>query len=318
MDNEQAAVSAGQSWGWVGAAVLAQLGWGTSPVLMRYLQTISGLPGFSMLVAAHGTLLLLIAVLFLPRMDKSIFRHKFVWLFALLVAARGISNMLAVQYTLAVYVQIIYLMTPFVVALISRLLLREKLPDHTFKAMFAAFAGALLIAGQGLGETAVAASRNDFIGVPIAITSTVILALYMVAARHASKYNLSASSLWIVQTISLFVFSTAAALLTGETLSAWRGMQFPDWGILLLLTFGVLLGANMGQIGAIQRLGAPLVSSTMALRLVSSLIFAALLLGERLTTGFQLAGAVVIMITITLYLRQNQGNRPRSSTSQRS
>ncbi len=67
-----------------------------------------------------------------------------------------------------------------------------------------------------------------------------------------------------------------------------------------------MLGANLGQIRSIQQLGAPVVSSMMAIRLVSALLFAGLLLGERLTSVWQLIGAGIIIVTITWYLRQSE------------
>jgi drug/metabolite transporter (DMT)-like permease len=49
-------------------------------------------------------------------------------------------------------------------------------------------------------------------------------------------------------------------------------------------------------------LGAPLVSSVMAWRLIATLALAAILLGERLDSWWQALGAVVVLITITGYL----------------
>jgi type VI protein secretion system component VasK len=49
-------------------------------------------------------------------------------------------------------------------------------------------------------------------------------------------------------------------------------------------------------------LGAPLVSSVMAWRLIATLALAAILLGERLDSWWQALGAVMVMITITGYL----------------
>jgi drug/metabolite transporter (DMT)-like permease len=77
-----------------------------------------------------------------------------------------------------------------------------------------------------------------------------------------------------------------------------------DWLVFGFICFGILLGANLGQIRSIQQLGAPLVSSMMAIRLVSALVFAALLLNERLTSGWQVLGAVVVVATITWFLRR--------------
>jgi drug/metabolite transporter (DMT)-like permease len=49
-----------------------------------------------------------------------------------------------------------------------------------------------------------------------------------------------------------------------------------------------------------------MVSSLLAWRLVSALIFAALLLDERLTSPWQLLGALIVLITVTWYLRQQR------------
>lgn len=293
----------------MGVAVAAQIGWGTYPVMLRYLQTVSGLPGFSMLAAANLLILLLVAVTVLPRIDKSIFRQKFVWMFALLVVMRGISNMLAVRFTLAVYAQLIYLMTPFVVAFISSVLLREQLPRHTIKALLVALVGAVLIVGTGVGETAVSPQRNDLLGMALALLSTIILAFYMIAARRSAQHNIPVSGLLVAHLSGLFSVTAVTSLIIGEDLSVWGNLQASDWLAFLFLAFGILLGANIAQIRAIQRLGAPLVSSTMALRLVSSLVFAGLLLGEWLKTGWQLGGAILIVATVTWYLRQQRAKK---------
>ena len=61
-------------WGWLALALLAQMGWGAYPVLLRYLQTVSGLPGLSLLAAGNLVVLLIVAAFILPRLDRRIFR----------------------------------------------------------------------------------------------------------------------------------------------------------------------------------------------------------------------------------------------------
>ena len=58
------------------------------------------------------------------------------------------------------------------------------------------------------------------------------------------------------------------------------------------------------QITALSRLRAAFYSSLSAWRLVVALVGAALLLGERLTSAWQVFGALVVVVTVTLYLRQ--------------
>ncbi|MCL4265277.1 MAG: DMT family transporter [Anaerolineae bacterium] len=297
-------------WGWLTVALVAQMGWGAYPVLLRYLQTISGLPGLSLLAIGNLVVLLLVAAIILPRVDRRIFRLRIVWLFGLLVVLRGITNLLATRYTLAIYAQIIYLMTPFIVALLSRVVLKEQLPRHTMKALTIALVGALLIVSSDWGPTAVSTHRHDLWGIFFAILSSISLAFYMIVTRrtahsHASGEGASSEGLLLVHLLALFTFSLLASLLVGEEWSQWRSLTPLDWLVFAGLSLGVLLGANLGQIRSIQHLGAPLVSSMMAIRLVSALLFAGLLLGERLTSVWQIAGAAIIIVTITWYLRQS-------------
>ncbi len=82
-----------------------------------------------------------------------------------------------------------------------------------------------------------------------------------------------------------------------------------------LLSLGILAGANIAQIGSIRHLGAAMVSSTLAWKLVSALFLAALLLGDRLTSIFEVLGVVLVLATITWYLWQQRGPaRPSAVT----
>lgn len=292
-------------WGWLTIALAAQMGWGAYPVLLRYLQTVSGLPGLSLLAAGNLVVLLIVAAFILPRVDRRIFRLRIVWLFGLMVVLRGITNLLATRFTLAIYAQIVYLMTPFIVAFLSRVVLKEQLPRHTMKALTIALVGALLIVSGDWGQTAVVGNRHDLWGIFFAVLSSVSLALYMIVTRRTAKSQASGEGLLLVHLISLFTFSMFTSLLIGEDWGQWQNLTAVDWLLFAGFSLGVLLGANLGQIRSIQHLGAPLVSSMMAIRLVSALLFAGLLLGERLTSIWQIAGAATIVVTITWYLRQS-------------
>lgn len=295
---------AGTAWGWLALALGAQMGWGAYPVLLRYLQTVSGIPSLSLLAMGNLVVLAVTAVVILPRVKWHIFRQPIVWLFGSMVVLRGLTNLLATRFTLAIYAQLIYLMTPFIVALLSRVVLREQLPRHTIKAMSIALGGALLIMSGNMGQAVVVDGRQDWLGIGLAIASSTFLALYMIVTRRTANHALPGEGLLLIHLLSLFGFSLLVSLLIGENWGQWRALGPTDWLIFGLFSLGVLLGANLGQIRSIQHLGAPLVSSMMAIRLVSALAFAGLLLGERLTNVWQGVGTAVVIITITWYLRQ--------------
>ena len=128
----------------------------------------------------------------------------------------------------------------------------------------------------------------------------------MLVTKRTVKYNASGDSLLIVHLTSLFVFSGIGSAILGENWQKWQSLQRSDWLVFGVFAFGVLLGANLVQLRSIQQLGAPLVSSLMASRLISTLLFAGFLLNERLTSGWQLMGAGVVLVTLTWYLRQRE------------
>ncbi len=295
-----------QSWQWLTAALIAQVGWGAYPVLLRYLQTVSGLPSLSLLAAGNLAVLLVVVAFLWPRIHKAQFRLPIVWLFGFMVVVRGVSNLLATRFTLAVYAQLIYLLTPFLVALLSRVFLREGLPRYTFRALIISLVGVLLVLSGSFNEIGVvtAVPRQDALGISLAIGSSLALALYMILTRRTAHYHVTGDALLLVHLFSLFSFSAVASLLLGEDWGRWATLSPQDWLIFAVLAFGVLLGANLGQIRTIQKLGAPLVSSLMAIRLVSALVIGAILLHEQLSSLWQLAGAVIVIVTITWFLRR--------------
>lgn len=291
-------------WAWFGVALLAHTGWGAYPVLARYLQTVSELP--SMAVLGLGNLIALLC--FWPfvraRVDLRSLRSPVIWAFTLVVVARAITNLLAARFTHAIYVQLITLMTPLLVALLSAGLFREKLPPFTLGAIGLSLGGSLLMmSGElGSGATAAALSSSDLLGIGLAFVSALCLALYMILVPRTVKEAVPGETVLLAQLVSLSLTSGAISLVLGEDWGRFAAVGTTDWLVFLAFTFFVLLGANLGQISSLRHLGAPLVSSTMAWRLVSTLVMAALLLGEWLTSPWQALGAVIVLATITAYL----------------
>jgi drug/metabolite transporter (DMT)-like permease len=140
----------------------------------------------------------------------------------------------------------------------------------------------------------------------LAFGSSLTLALYMIIIRRAVRHQIPGTSMLLVQLGSILVFSLLASRILGEDWGAWASIAPFDWLIFAAFGLGVLFGSNMGQVGALQHLGAPMVSSLLAWRLVSALIFAALLLDERLTSPWQLLGALIVLVTVTWYLRRQR------------
>lgn len=296
-------------WNWVSAAIAAHAAWGLYPVLARYLQVESQLPTFSILALGNFLVLITAGRYLWRHTEKSAFRMPLLWLFGLIVVLRATTNIASARYTLSIYVQLITQATPFIVILMSTLLFREKLPRFTVPAVILSVIGAVLMVGSDFGGgIADDPTRQDWLGVGLAMTSVVMLSLYMVLVRRTvtTATNISGEALLLVQLVSIIVVTGAMSLFMGEDWTQYTRIGVTDWSLMLAFSFVVFLGANLGQINAIRQLGAPFVSSLLASRLVSALIFGWLLLGEQLQSGWQVFGAGIVAVTITWYLWQQR------------
>jgi drug/metabolite transporter (DMT)-like permease len=296
------------NWTWLVIALLAQTAWGAYPVMARYLQTVSNLPSLSILALGSLVALIAVGILFLPRVKIADFQSKRLLIFALIVLARGVTNLLAARFTLAIYVQLITMLTPFLVALLSTVVWHERLPRYTGRALVLGLTGVLLIIGVDFfnNQTMPPANRTDWLGISLAAASSLLLALYMIAVRRSTIHNIRGEALLLVQLMSLALGGFLLSLLLGESWLQWRTINAADWFIFGLLAIGVLAGANIGQIGSIRHLGAALVSSIMPWRLVSVLAVSAVLLDERLTSIWQFIGVFLVIITVSWYLWQQR------------
>ncbi len=293
-------------WRWLLVALLAHTGWGAYPVFARYLQTVSALPSMALLALGNLLALVLYAPFVLRQIDGRALRSRVIWGFTLVVVLRAITNLLAARFTLAIYVQLITLMTPLLVALLSAGLFREALPPYTWPAIGLSIIGSLLmmsgdIAGHG---RMLSLTASDLLGIALAFGSALCLALYMLLVPRTVKDAVSGEAVLLVQLIALSLVTGAISLVLGEDLGRFVALGPSDWAVFGAFVGCVLLGANVGQIAALRHLGAPLVSSTMAWRLIATLALAALLLGERLSSLWQALGALIVLVTISAYLRR--------------
>jgi drug/metabolite transporter (DMT)-like permease len=100
----------------------------------------------------------------------------------------------------------------------------------------------------------------------------------------------------------LILTSAVLSVIFGEDWSSWQRANGFDWFLFFFFAIVVVLGANLTQINALRMLGAPLVSSMQAWRLIAALVTGGLLLGEWLTTPVQIFGIVLVILTVSWYL----------------
>jgi drug/metabolite transporter (DMT)-like permease len=296
------------AWEWMLLALGSHTAWGIYPVLARYLQTISGLPSMAMLTVANLLVLCILGVVLWRRSAFHTLGVPVLWGVAFLAMLRSVTNVLSARYTPAVYVQLVNLLTPFLVVGIGSLLFREPIPPRTGTALALSLLGALfMLTGESsAGMLQFALQASEWFGVMLALISTLALAFYMLAVRHTNKYKVSGEATFTVQLIVLILTSGTLSIVFGESWQRWSVLQPADWVVFLIFAFGIVLGANLTQIHALRRLGAPFVSSIQAWRLVAALVVGGLLLGEWLHTPLQIAGACLVIAVVSWYLWQQR------------
>ncbi len=293
--------------GWMLAALASHTGWGIYPVLARYLQVVSRLPSMSILVVSSAPLAMLVALVARRHLRADYLKSRVLWLLALTVLLRALTNLMAARYTLSIYVQLITQMTPFAVAVLGAAFFHESIPPYTGRAILLSFAGALLLASGQIGETSApfAFSRSDGIGIALALSSMFFLALYMLLVRHSVHFGVPGEIVFLAQLVTVSVTASVLSWLFREDWGRWLVLTPRDWVVYFVFVFGVVLGANTLQIGALRRLGAATVSSMLAWRWISALVAADILLDEQLTSLRQFLGAAIIFVVITWYVRQS-------------
>jgi drug/metabolite transporter (DMT)-like permease len=293
------------AWEWMLLALGSHTAWGIYPVVVRYLQNRSHLPGMAILTLANLIVLVLIGAVVVRRSELATLRAPVLWGVAVLAMLRSVTNVLSARYAPAVYVQLTNLLTPFFVVGIGATIFRERIPPRTGVALALSLVGALaMLSGDFDFKSGLrlALSGSEWIGIAFALVSAVVLALYMLAVRHTHSRPVSGEATFAVQLIVLILTSAVLSAVFGEDWSSWQRANSFDWFLFFFFAIVVVLGANLTQINALRRLGAPLVSSMQAWRLIAALVTGGLLLGEWLTTPTQIFGIVLVLLTVSWYL----------------
>lgn len=291
-------------WLWFVVALLAHSGWGIAPVFSRYFQVVVGLPGMSLLAVFSLPLFLAFFIYTLPKHGTKFLRSPTLWLIAWLHTFRVASNMLAARFTEATFIQLIGLTTPFMVVILSWAILRERAPKYTKRAILLTFIGAVLVVSADVGASGLSfdLTRSDFIGMSFAVAVTIFLSLYMIMIRKGAKANLPPVQMLIFQGGFMIIPTTIASFALGEDWSKWLDISPQTALLVALFTLVVTVLSNTFNINAIARIGAPAVSSLMPWRLIVTLMLAWVMLGERLDSVWQVAGAAIVFLTVTWYL----------------
>jgi len=290
---------------WMLLALIAHTGWGIYPVLVRYLQNVQHIPSMQLLLTGNTTVSVVTLAIVLKRKKfKSLFKIKYLSALMLITLVRVVTNLVSPKYTGAVNVQLMTIMAPLMVAILNFFITKEPLPPYTIPSVVFCTLGSILMLLSNVFPFQISFTVLDWAGIGLAFVSAFFLALYMVMVKKTmvDHPTVRGEELLFYLTFPVVIFAGFATIFTGEDWSVWKDMTKVGWVVWVLVAFGILLFGNLLQITSIQALGAPLVSTLLAFRLVSALIFSAVVMHEELTDVFQFIGAAMVLITVTCYM----------------
>jgi drug/metabolite transporter (DMT)-like permease len=259
------------------------------------------------------------------------------WVYISTVLGRSVTNMYSSRLTSAIYVQLIALLSPFMVSGMTFLFLRhtpegraDRLTIKTFLTLLCTIAGSLLIILGGIKSGATSDTTWwhfitnfnidwktlgsgitlwDGLGMGCALLSNMFLSAYMIMVKILKKANAQSASRFLTEGEGMFLFQTSATsvFFFGPSLildnwTPWLMMQVKDWIMFACFVVLVMLLAMLLSIHSIQTLGATTVGATVSIRLVSTIVFSIIILGETMQSAWQLIGAIIVLVSVSLFL----------------
>eukprot|EP01062_Namystynia_karyoxenos_P078254 TRINITY_DN8033_c0_g1_i1.p1 TRINITY_DN8033_c0_g1~~TRINITY_DN8033_c0_g1_i1.p1 ORF type:complete len:740 (+),score=203.42 TRINITY_DN8033_c0_g1_i1:109-2220(+) len=285
---------------WYGVTVCMHALWGSYPALSRYLQADVGMPFLVMLSSAYSVICLCVGPSALSEDNRKYLLKPGTWIFASFTAVQGATNMLASHFAPAYMVQMVFLGTPFLIALVSAVWIKEPVTPLTLGAMVLCLGGAGLITAPALmGGSSFDA--NCLTGLLVAFVSAVALAFSLAAARGFSAPS-------TVLTFSFAIIGVAASapavlLGAGPGYSVLVSMPLNAWAAWFGMAFGVCVVGMMLLLACTKALSANVVGSMLALRLVAALGFGYIFPPHDAPTSIiQYVGIFVVIGCVSGYL----------------
>jgi len=287
--------------------VMGHLIFGAYPVFAK--RAIAEVPKFSLLFLSTSATLL--ASLWVIRRKDSrpwteilslIFHSKALLVLVFFVIARSISNILAIDMTRATWVQLIYLLTPFMVAILGAMFFGEPTPRYTYRALMLSTFGAMLVLIVDWSDVFAGFSPKDVAGLALAAFSMTMLATYFQMIRRSRRREASSGMILFQQSLALALTYLILTVGAGEDWSRWGTASPSGLFYALGFIFGIQVLGNIMQISAVGGANPALITSVMPLRLLVTITLGWFLLNERLTTPWQWAGAIIVLMTVSGYL----------------
>ena len=288
----------------VGLAIIAHTGFGLYVVFLKYLMRY--LPPYRTLAVGFTIGLPLVILVIYRAVNWHEFARWEMWLLAVLALGRSITKLLALQYTYAVYVQLIDMAVPLLTPILAWLLLREEMPSGTLPAIVATSLGSFLVITVDPFHMSLPNGFSDLVGIGFAIVSAVLMTISVIYTRQLTtrRQSFKPEGLFLVQVILVAVTYWILTTIGQESWMPFLEITPRVWGVFALFVLISIVAAGATQIQSISRIKAALFSTLLSWRLAVAVLAGWLLLGEKLSTAWQAMGVLMVIGTITLYVQR--------------
>jgi drug/metabolite transporter (DMT)-like permease len=210
-------------------------------------------------------------------------------------AGQSFCYLTATQYASPGLVALLLYLYPFFVAVLSMILLKEKLTRVKIIALVIALLGTALTVGPAGGQLT---------GILLAITAALIYSVYIIVGANVMKHVSPVQS-------STVIFASAGAVY--GSLTAFTGANFPSTNMGWLVTLAIVLISTVLPVVAflagLERIGPTNAAMLSTLEPVVTVLLAAWLFRDALLP-ITLVGGVLILVAVVLLTRSELKNSP--------
>ena len=276
-------------------AASAPLAWASNVVASRVLVS-GGVDPYTLTAVRWGLAALLMTLYTLSTGRRLVFTVSITVLGLLGITLFNNMLYLSVRYAPAALVGLVFGLLPIVTMLLARAAGLEPLDSWTLAAAFIGFIGVALLEAESLSG----GFGGEALGIAIALLSVIVWALYTLLSKKLMK-GLDPLEALASSTVVSIPFNIASALILGAPLASLNQLVSVKPNLTLLLYVTLVPGflAYLAWFHAVKILGAGVTSLFVDLLPPSTLLLAALILGERLH-GLQILGAVLVLLSLAL------------------
>lgn len=221
---------------------------------------------------------------------------------SLLPSLNIILFIIGIRYTSANVGQVLYVAVPIIVAILSLLILKEKLSPKKIAGILLGFAGTviLLTSKEIVGGYSF---QDNFFGSFLVLTGAILFSFYLIFSKQMQKKY---SPLVMIGYFNIVctVLAMALTLLTetGQYASMWRNFNLNSLAILLYIgIFGTSVYYLLQQY-VIKAGSAVLSSIVLYIQPILTAFWAYAILGERINGNFTTAAIMIIIASIMVAL----------------